>query len=101
MCRVPSDRSRRLCCSTMATNRDETQGSWDEFARRHLGLLVTVLLRVVARPEIAFDLAVETLAMLRRQWSERPVDDEERLICAVQSCHALLADAASRGVVPR
>jgi hypothetical protein len=84
----------------MSANRDEAHEGWDEFARQHVALLVTVLLRVVGSPGIAFDLAVETLATLRRRWSENPADDEQRLIWAVESSHALLDVAVARGVVP-
>lgn len=84
----------------MSANRDEAHDGWDAFARQNLALLVTVLLRVVGNPAIAFDLAVETLATLRRRWSETPADDEERLIWAFESSQALLAVAVARGVVP-
>lgn len=73
---------------------------WDEFAHRRLALLVAVLLRVVASPSVAFDLAVETLATLRRRWSENPADDDERLIWAFDTSRALIAAAVARGVVP-
>jgi hypothetical protein len=84
----------------MSASRDEAREEWDDFGRRHLALLVAVLLRVVGDPAIAFDLAIETLATLRRRWSECPADDEERLIWAFESSHALLAVAVARGVVP-
>ena len=60
----------------------------------------SVLLRFVGNPGIAFDLAVETLATLRRRWSERPAEDEQRLIWAFESSHALLAVAVAKGAVP-
>ena len=84
----------------MSANLDDSHEGWDEFARQHVALLVAVLLRVVGHPGIAFDLAVETLATLRRRWSERPAEDEQRLIWAFESSHALLAGAVARGVVP-
>jgi hypothetical protein len=84
----------------MSADRDTTQAGWNEFAGHHVPLLVAVLLRVVGRPEIAFDLAAETLATLRRRWSESPGDDEQRLIWAFESSHALLGVAVARGVVP-
>ena len=83
----------------MSANLDDAHEGWDEFARQHVALVVTVLLRVVGNPGVAFDLAVETLATLRRRWSERP-DDDRRLIWAFESSHALLAVAVARGVVP-
>ena len=84
----------------MSANLDDAHEGWDGFARQHVALLVAVLLRVVGTPAIAFDLAVETLATLRRRWSERPAEGEQRLIWALQSSHALLAVAVARGVVP-
>ena len=79
---------------------DVAQAGWDDFARRRLALLVAVLLRIVGDPAIAFDLALETLATLRRRWSESPVDDEDRLIWAFETGQALIATAVARGVVP-
>lgn len=76
------------------------QDGWDEFAHQRVTLLVAVLLRVVASPPVAFDLAVETLATLRRRWSECPADDEDRLIWAFETSQALIAAAVCRGVVP-
>src|SRR3954447_6896449 len=76
------------------------QEGWDEFAHQRLTLLVAVLLRVVASPPVAFDLAVETLATLRRRWSENPADDEERLVWAFETSRTLIAAAVERGVVP-
>lgn len=84
----------------MSANLDDAHEGWDEFARQHVALVVAVLLRVVGNPAIAFDLAVETLATLRRRWSERPAEEEQRLIWAFESSHALLAVAVARGVVP-
>jgi len=84
----------------MSENLDDAHAGWDEFARQHVALVVAVLPRVVGNPGIAFDLAVETLATLRRRWSERPAEDEQRLIWAFESSHALLAVAVARGVVP-
>jgi hypothetical protein len=62
----------------MSAERDTALEDWEAFARRHLALLVTVLLRVVTKPASAFDLAVETLATLRRRWGERPLLRELR-----------------------
>jgi hypothetical protein len=84
----------------MSANREDAHEGWSEFARHHVPLLVAVLLRVVGNPAIAFDLAAETLATLRRDWSESPADDEQRLIWAFESSRALLAVAVARGVVP-
>ncbi len=84
----------------MPAHHHVTQEGWDEFAHQRLSLLVAVLLRVVASPPVAFDLAVETLATLRRRWSESPVDDEDRLIWAFEASQALIATAVARGVVP-
>lgn len=84
----------------MSARRDDTHESWDEFARQHVALLVTVSLRVVGNPATAFDLAIETLATLRRCWSGSPPRNDERLTWALQASHALLAVAAGRGVVP-
>jgi hypothetical protein len=80
--------------------RDVAQADWDDFARQHLALLVAVLLRIVSGPSVAFDLALETLATLRRRWSECPADDEDRLIWAFDTSQALIATAVARGVVP-
>jgi hypothetical protein len=84
----------------MSAHLEDAHAGWDEFARQHAALLIAVLLRVVGNPAIAFDLAVETLATLRRRWGERPADDEQRLIWAFESSHVLLAVAVARGVVP-
>lgn len=84
----------------MYADRDEAHEGWDEFARHHAALLVAVLLRVVGDPGVAFDLAVETLATLRRRWSERPAEDEQLLVWALECSRALLAVAVARGVVP-
>jgi len=84
----------------MSVDQDEAHEGWDECARRYTALLVAVLLRIAANPVIAFDLAAETLATLRRRWSERPDEEEERLIWAFEASRALLAAAVERGVVP-
>lgn len=84
----------------MSANQDQAHEGWDEFARQHLALLVAVLLRIVGDPGVAFDLAVETLATLRRRWSASPDANEELLIWAFECSHALLAVAVARGVVP-
>ena len=84
----------------MSAHRNEAHEGWDDFARQHVALLVTGLLRVVGNPVIAFDLAVETLATLRWRWSESPAGNEQRLIWAFETSHALLAVAVARGVVP-
>jgi hypothetical protein len=84
----------------MFADRDEAHEGWDEFARQRAALLVAVLLRVVGDPGVAFDLAVETLATLRRRWSESPAGDEQLLVWALECSRALLAVAVARGVVP-
>jgi hypothetical protein len=84
----------------MSASCDVAHEGWDEFARQHLALLVAVLLRIVSEPAVAFDLALETLATLRRRWRENPADDEERLIWAFDTSRALIAAAVARGVVP-
>jgi hypothetical protein len=84
----------------MSANRDEAHEDWDGFARQHAALLVAVLLRVVGSPGIAFDVAVETLATLRRRWAESPPEDEQRLIWALECSRAVLVVAVARGVVP-
>lgn len=84
----------------MPAHHHVAQEGWDEFAHQRLTLLVAVLLRVVASPPVAFDLAVETLATLRRRWSENSADDEERLLWAFDTSRALIAAAVARGVVP-
>lgn len=84
----------------MSASGDVAHEDWDDFARQHLALLVAVLLRIVSGPAVAFDLALETLATLRRRWSERPADDEDRLIWAFDTGQALITTAVARGVVP-
>lgn len=75
------------------------QQDFEAFARRWLVVVVTLLVRVVREPALAYDLATEAVAAARLRWKSAPgSDDQAGWLFGISA--EILSAAAERGRVP-